>query len=384
MIKKSVLLLTVLTACSSPETSLQQIFRSGSIEFRQILETPSHEIQIIYGELSKTGITHHTYGVNSERFYYPASAAKLPVAVAAVHRMSELELPFQTSIIQDSTVAHPRAITYDSIFGQHYSLETALKHIFAYSDNRAYNLLFNWLGRDHLHDYFRERGITTRIRHQLSESAYAFSSLSNERSATTRLITPNADTLLFDGKNQTRTDWPIALDEKKGIGYLDATNTLVDEPMDFTEKNFVPLSDLLGIMERLVKPSLFASADRLHLRPDMRESLLDIMRLRPRALPHPIDTLPDNYVKFLMFGDEDRPSYPDHMHILNKVGWAYGYLTDVAYIYDEENDIEFFLAASIHVNPNNIYNDGEYAYETKGLPFLGELGRLIYAYELNK
>jgi hypothetical protein len=36
------------------------------------------------------------------------------------------------------------------------------------------------------------------------------------------------------------------------------------------------------------------------------------------------------------------------------------------------------------VNGNEIYNDGVYEYEKVGLPFLGELGRRVYQYEINK
>ena len=84
-----------------------------------------------------------------------------------------------------------------------------------------------------------------------------------------------------------------------------------------------------------------------------------------------------------MYGDSEEP-IPNHIEISNKVGCAYGYLTDCAHIRDTQNDIEFFLTATIHVNRNQIYNDGNYEYETIGLPFLAELGRLIYQYELKK
>jgi hypothetical protein len=63
---------------------------------------------------------------------------------------------------------------------------------------------------------------------------------------------------------------------------------------------------------------------------------------------------------------------------------AYGYLNDVAYIVDFEKNVEFMLSAVIHVNKNQIYNDGIYEYDQIGLPFLANLGRVIYNYELNR
>ena len=88
----------------------------------------------------------------------------------------------------------------------------------------------------------------------------------------------------------------------------------------------------------------------------------------------------DSYVKFLVYGDT--PGKMDgSVRIYNKVGDAYGTLTDVAYITVPEEDIAFFLTATIHVNSNGIFNDDVYEYDRLGFPFLGALGREVLAYE---
>ncbi len=68
---------------------------------------------------------------------------------------------------------------------------------------------------------------------------------------------------------------------------------------------------------------------------------------------------------------------PNHIEIFNKVGYAYGYLTDCAYIINKKSNKKYLITATIHVNKNQIYNDGvyEYEYETIGIPFLAQLGR---------
>ena len=90
------------------------------------------------------------------------------------------------------------------------------------------------------------------------------------------------------------------------------------------------------------------------------------MGMRPRESNAPIYDLPDGFVKFFMYGG-NAEIIPDHIRIFNKVGWAYGYLTDVAYIVDFENKIEFMVAATIHVNENEIYNDDQYEYQKVGI-----------------
>ncbi len=91
----------------------------------------------------------------------------------------------------------------------------------------------------------------------------------------------------------------------------------------------------------------------------------------------------DSYVKYFMFGDS-KEKIPENIRIFNKVGMAYGFLTDVAYIVDFKNNVEFMLSAVIHVNNNEIYNDDNYEYDEIGIPFLAELGRIIYNFELKR
>jgi hypothetical protein len=84
-----------------------------------------------------------------------------------------------------------------------------------------------------------------------------------------------------------------------------------------------------------------------------------------------------------MYGD-GKQQRPNHIRIFNKVGDAYGYMIDNAYIVDFENNIEFIVSAVILSNEDEIFNDGKYEYDTVGMPFFGNLGRVLYDYELKR
>ena len=75
---------------------------------------------------------------------------------------------------------------------------------------------------------------------------------------------------------------------------------------------------------------------------------------------------------------------PGHVRVFNKVGWAYGCLTDVSYVADFKNKVEFMLAVTIYVNSDGVLNDDKYDYETIGWPFLYKVGQTIYQYELKR
>ncbi len=104
------------------------------------------------------------------------------------------------------------------------------------------------------------------------------------------------------------------------------------------------------------------------------------MRMLPREAGYDPEEYYDGYCKFFMYGDS-REQIPDHIQIFNKVGFAYGTLTDCAYIRDELNEVEFMVSATILVNQDGIFNDDAYEYDEVGIPFLAALGRALYEFE---
>ena len=70
-----------------------------------------------------------------------------------------------------------------------------------------------------------------------------------------------------------------------------------------------------------------------------------------------------------------------HIRIFNKIGDSYGYDIDNAYIVDFKNKVEFLLSAVVQSNDDGIYNDNRYEYKTVCLPFMKNIGRLIYEQE---
>lgn len=141
--------------------------------------------------------------------------------------------------------------------------------------------------------------------------------------------------------------------------------------------------DLHNILKAVMLPEGVTPSERFNLTDEDYEFLWTCMSRLPSESAYPSYPAPDywdSYVKFFMFGDSKEPM-PKNIRIFNKVGEAYGFLTDVAYIVDFENNVEFLLAATIHVNENQIYNDGKYEYDEIGFPFLAKLGSAVYDYE---
>jgi hypothetical protein len=167
-----------------------------------------------------------------------------------------------------------------------------------------------------------------------------------------------------------------------GNAHLDGRDSLVKAPFDFTKHNNISLGTLQRILQSVLFPESMPLKQRFALGPDDYSFLWRWLSQFPSETDDPkYDTSKfyDSYVKFF-FRDSSR-RMPPGLRVFNKVGWSYGFLTDVSYVVDFSNGVEFMLAATLYVNSDEVLNDGKYEYSTVGHPFLYELGQTIWKYE---
>ena len=62
------------------------------------------------------------------------------------------------------------------------------------------------------------------------------------------------------------------------------------------------------------------------------------------------------------------------MKCANKAGNAYGFLIDNSLIKNTATGDAVAITVGIYVNPNEVINDNEYAYDEQGRPFMAALG----------
>ncbi|HEY8937671.1 MAG TPA: hypothetical protein VIM65_20735, partial [Cyclobacteriaceae bacterium] len=174
----------------------------------------------------------------------------------------------------------------------------------------------------------------------------------------------------------------------KGKSHYDNFGKFSNTPFDFTYKNFYPLTTQTKLLRALLFPETVTYARQFHITEKDRKFVLQYMSQLPCETsfpPYYKDTTMyyDAYCKFLMYGTDHKRISPS-IRIFNKVGDAYGYLIDNAYIIDFDKGIEFMISAVINCNVNDVYNNDTYAYDSIGYPFMKNLGQLIYNYELKR
>lgn len=354
----------IFTSCKTESANpIEKILASNNPKIKTVVDSlENHEVQILFTEIKRKNdsvyFEDHSFQVDDNAYFYPASTVKFPIAILALEKIRINNLIDRNTIFNvegDSTKT---------------TLSNAIKKIFAVSDNAAYNRLFEYLGADYINQKLQEKGINARISHRLSVNNSA---------------DLKAKPLIFYNQNQVifKTDSVVNQPIKslnlnkitKGIGYR-VGDSLVSNPMDFSLKNYLPVTALHQIMKQLMFPELYPKNKQFHLTPNDRKFLINSMKILPHQAGYTSDDYYESYVKFLVFGDSKK-TMPKHIKIHNKVGNAYGYLTDCAYIINEKTKKEYIITATIHVNKNQIFNDNVYEYDTVGFPFLAELGRQL-------
>lgn len=383
-----VLLLAITAACQRNQNPLVELIHKDP-ELKSIATNPDHEVQILYTQvdrdsLNQPSFTTYSYNLEVDKYFYPASTVKFPAVLAALEKLNQLEIPADARMEIDSAFSGQSKVRYDSTSSNaeasvaHYS-----KKIMLVSDNDAFNRLYEFIGQDELNTILNEKGYTdTRLLHRLSIA------LTQEENAHTNPIRfYDGGQLLYEqemkiGTGNYSNPEPI----RRGVGY-NSRGELINEPFDFTAKNFFPLDEQHTMMQAFIFPSLFPE-NSFDLRSEDRKLVLKYSSIFPRESDIEVyqDTAHywDSYAKFLVYGSEPGVTLPGNIRIFNKIGLAYGYTIDNAYIVDAENGVEFFLSAVIHTNANQIFNDNNYEYDEIAFPFMAKLGKAIYELELKR
>ncbi|MBS0000507.1 MAG: serine hydrolase [Cyclobacteriaceae bacterium] len=379
---------------TSQDDLIERLLVRNKDSFQDILENPDlYGVQVIYTQIerdpdNRPSLRKFKYRVNPAEYFYPASTVKLPVALLSLERLNELDIPglSKTSLmLTDSAYSGQSSVKQDTSLSpgkMNPSVAQYIKKIFLVSDNVAFNRLFEFLGPDYINNSLHGKGYTgSRIIHRLS---LPLSLEENRYTNPVRFFYPENELVYQQGLIYAEQDFTPVQRILLGDGYI-CNDSLIREPMDFSRKNFIPLEELHDMLVSVIFPGNFDPGNLFDLTETDRKFILSCMSMYPGESQDPFygEKYEDNYGKFLMFGDRNG-KIPENIRIFNKIGLAYGFMVESAYIIDFDAGVEFFLSAMIHVNKNRIYNDGVYEYDTAGFPFMGKLGRMIHQYEKDR
>ncbi|MEO5893056.1 MAG: serine hydrolase [Ferruginibacter sp.] len=376
------------------DTLLEGILKQYPQYFDTILQNRKDlNVQLIYTQIDKGAngipvLKNYYFNLNPASYFYPASTVKFPVSILALQRLNELKingLDKNTTMLTERAYSGQTAVYNDPSepFGKP-SIAQYIKKILMVSDNDAFNRLYEFLGPAYINDQLHKKGYgDAQLLHRLD----IFLSPDENRHTNPVKFLNERDSLLYSQPWQADTTTYLPRNDSIGSAFY-RKGKLINEPMDFSKKNRISLEDLHTILVGLVFPSKVPAAQRFNITAEDRNFLLKYMSQLPTEStfpPYSADTASywPAYCKFLLFGSE-KEALPKNLRIFNKVGDAYGQLTDVAYIVDFDKKIEFFLSATIYCNKDGVLNDDKYDYDSLGFPFLKHLGQVLYQHELTR
>lgn len=333
-------------------------------------------------------LVQHGFRLGAE-YAYPASAVKLFAAVAALERLVELRRETGQPIGLDTPlVFHPLFADEQIEDGDSTNLPSngasgritvrhEIRKLFLVSDNQAFNRLYELVGQDRLAASLRQAGLAeARIVHRLSEPR---TPEENRRFPRIDFLGAEPGQVVYTLPERASAPLPPAPPMpglKVGRAYIGPGDRRIEEPLDFAAKNRISLADLQRGLCMVVRPDVDCGGPGFALSEDDRALVLEAMRQVPRESANPrYDPAehPDDEFKYLLPGLA-RVVPRERLRVANKIGQAYGFSTENAWVEDTGSGRAFFLAATLYTNEDGVLNDDRYDYETVALPFLADLG----------
>jgi hypothetical protein len=359
---------------------------------KKVLASPNtYRLQLVYTQIDRdqNGIprfTNHTLYADAENYFNPASMVKMPLAFLAMEKLYELNQPGvnkYTTMQFDSNYQRQVAMYADSSAqNKKPSIAHFVKRAFLISENDPYNRLYQFVGQGPTNQKLLAKGYSST---KITRQFMGYTEDQNRHTNGIRFMDEKGLPILKLDPQYNKDSFQFGAPILIGDAHWNSKDEVVKAPFDFTRHNNISLVDMQKMLQAVLFPASVPKQSRFNMSESDRLFLLQYLSQYPSETDYPkYDSAHfyDSYVKF--FFQDSTHTMPKHIRVFNKVGWAYGFLTDVSYVLDTKNNIDYMLSATIYVNSDGVVNDSKYDEDAVGFPFLNQIGKAFYQYELKR
>lgn len=374
------------------DSLMVQLLHKATGITRTVVDNPeTYRLQIIYTQIDRTkkGVErfkNYYYYFDPNLYFNPASMVKMPLAFLSLEKLNEMNRPGidkYTWMKFDSSYPRQVAMLSDTTARDGKpSIAHLIKRALLISENDPYNRMYQFVGQGEINKKLQQKGYTSS---RITRQFMGFTEEQNRHTNGIQFFDPSGNILYAQPPSYNTDSFQFPSPILIGDAHIDRNENKVEGPFDFTRHNSISLEDMRLMLQAVIFPKSVSSSHRFNMREDDRRFLLKYLSQYPSETDDPKydeHIFYDSYVKF--FFQDSTHRIPSSIRVFNKVGWAYGFMTDVSYIVDTKNNIDYFLSATVYVNSDGVINDSKYDEETVGFPFFKEIGRIFYEYELNR
>jgi hypothetical protein len=353
----------------------------------RLMKDPArYRLQILVTVIAPKGskgpaMEEHGYRADAE-YVYPASAIKTFAAVGALRKLEALRNEGH-KVGLDTPLAYCEGTSCQTedasnLEGGTITIGHEIRKMQLVSNNVSFNRLYELVGHRELNEDMWSLGFpSVRIHHRM----YGVQDPLVQRT------TPRVELRAKRGKRVVlpgRVSDLVMPDTEAGelrigVAYIDdATGARVDEPLDFSGKNYASVRDLHRLTLALARPELPGVPD-LGLREADREFLLAAMTEDPLASKNPVYT--DEHDSGLRYHTMIKGMMKvmplERILYTGKAGKAYGFHLDNAYVQDRKSGRAMVVTVVGYANANGVLNDNIYEYDGVTRPLLLGLGTIL-------
>ncbi len=371
-------------SCDFSTNPIKSVIKNDEFLSKILKNKEQHEIQVIFTEISRNKdgepiFKDFEFQVDENKYFYPASTTKLPIVVLTLDKINELrssgiDITLKSKISISSNHSEKNEIQLDTIT----SFQNLIADVFLVSDNYSSNILIDFIGYNYFNTKMSQAGLkNTYLNHKFNPDPYVNIDWLIQ-TVDKQLISSNQDQIIVTA-NQNISGL------KKGENKFQ-DGMIVSGSLDFSQKNRHSIRDMHNLLKRIIFPSKLDNENVFNLNVEdydflrywmsryTYEDLGDKFRNNKKYF--------DSYNKFFIHGS-DTVINNRNTRVYNKLGQAYGTSVDNAYIRNYQDDIEFFLTATIYTNKNKTINDNVYEYDQIAIPFLSKLSQTLYSQQID-